>query len=75
MVYADIDRRAIAMMGATKAVSFKTTLGCVEEDVIRAGPVRDDSSTMVWPCGEEGDPTAAIPVEEVVAGLPPGPFK
>ena len=75
MVYADVDRRAIAMMGATTAVSFKTTLGRVERGVIRAGPVRDDSCTMIWPCGEEGDPASAIPVEDAVASLPAGPFK
>ena len=74
MVYADIDRRAIAMMGATTAVSFKSTRGRVENGIIRAGPVRDDSTTMVWPCGEDSDPAAAVPVEEAVARLPPGPF-
>ena len=69
MVYADLDRRAIAMMGATTAVSFKVTPGRVDRGDILVVPVVDDSSTIVWPCGE-GDPAAAVSIEETVARLP-----
>lgn len=70
MQYADVDQRAIAMMASTTPVSFKATLGRLENGVIRAAPVQDDSSTIAWPCGEEGDPTQAIPIERMVARLP-----
>jgi len=70
MVYADVDRRAIAMMGSTTPVSFKVTLGRVENGVIQAGPVQDDSSTIVWPCGEESDVAVTVPIEKAVAQLP-----
>ena len=75
MVYADLDRRAIAMMGATTPVSFKVTLGRVAHGAVQAAPVRDDSSTIVWPCGEEADVTATVPIEELVARLPPWPSR
>ena len=71
MVYADLDRRAIAMMGATTAISFKATLGRLANGVILAAPLRDDSSTIVWPCGEEPDVNESVPIEEAVARLPP----
>ncbi len=70
MEYADIDQHAIAMMASTTPVSFKATLGRLENGVIRAAPVSDDSSTIIWPCGEEADPGEVAPIEEVVARLP-----
>ena len=73
MLYADVDRRAIAMMGSTTPVSFKGTLGRVENRVILAGPVRDESSTIVWPCGEGADLAATVPIEKAVGQLPPWP--
>lgn len=73
MVYADLDKRAIAMMVSKEAVSFKATLGRIDNGAIWTDPLRDDSSRIVWPCGENSDVSKAVTIEEVVEHLPPWP--
>ena len=73
MLYADVDSRAIAMMASQTPVSFKVTLGRIENGVIQARPVGENSSTFVWPCGERSDVNQPVPIETVVARLPPWP--
>ena len=75
LVYADLDKSALAMMGSTTTVLFKATLGRVANGVVLVGPVRKDSSTIVWPCGDDADVTTTVSIEKAVARLPPWPSR
>ena len=67
MVYAEMDGCAIAMIRAKTPVSFKATIGRLRDGFISVGPVREDSSTLVWPCGNYSNGVTPMPIEEVVA--------
>ena len=66
MNYQLLDDRALAMITAEKAITFKTTIGRFDGKAVYVDPLRRDSSTMVWPCGQSEGSTAAVTIESAV---------
>ena len=69
MLYAHLDWRAIALISAATPISFKTTVGRLANGVIQVGPVRENSFTMIWPCGDDSRGMTPLPVEAAVRNL------
>ena len=70
MIYGHFDRRAVALISAAMPMSFKVTVGRLVHGVIHVAPVRDDSPTMIWTCGDgnRGE-MAPLSVEAAVGDL------
>ena len=74
MVFAELDLCALAIIAARVPISFRTTVGQLRDGRIHAGPVRGDSTTMVWTCGEHTSGMKPCPIERAVTAarqMPP----